>query len=376
MGAFNMEYEKKGALVDALYKIADIKEKQKELDKKTSEYAPPEKKSMLILDTGAIVKPIAFGLISIVCIAVCIFLVLSIASSINPGARVEAIIDNPGEEYNAWIALWDDVNSFEELEDDWRSVESAWAEKGVNVSWKFVHETYKGMSGTFPADYFTMTLNTRMETELVDSEISGMTTKTFIAIGLAIAFIVFLVLTIKNVKDIPEYFEAKKANQARQNYNRNVYPKLLAEYEAEDSKRQEQFNNESNRLKKELSKAIKTVESLGGHLPERCYDKIYDITACLLRNADSLADAIAMVDKKEHERQEQKEREREERRERRSMSQSTMSDSSKRFIEKEREKREASQRAARIRTACHHCRDFDTCSSKYRPDCAKLSHLR
>lgn len=370
-----MEYDKKMTLVDALHKIADIREKQKELDEKVGEYAPPEKKSMLILDTGAIVKTITFSLISIVCIAVCIFLVLSIISSINPGARVEAIIDNPGEEYNAWIALWDDVNSFEELEDDWRSVESAWAERGVDVSWEFVHETYKGMSGTFPADYFTMTLNTRMETELVDSEISGMTTKTFIAIGLAIAFIVFLVLTIKNVKDIPEYFEAKKANQARQNYNRNVYPKLLAEYEAEDSKRQEQFNNESNRLKKELSKAIKTVESLGGHLPERCYDKIYDITACLLRNADSLADAIAMVDKNERERQEQKERERAEKRERRSMSQSTK-DNAKRIADQEREKREASQRAARIRTACHHCRDFDTCSSKYRPDCAKLSHLR
>lgn len=375
MGAFNMEHDKKITLVDALHKIADIREKQKELDEKVGEYAPPEKKSMLILDTGAIVKPITFGLISIVCIAVCIFLVLSTASSINPGARVEAIIDNPGEEYNTWIALWDDVNLFEELEDDWSSVESAWAEKGVNVSWNFVHETYKGMSGTFSADYFTMTLNTRMETELVDSEISSMTTKTFIAIGLAIAFIVFLVLTIKNVKDIPEYFEAKKTNKARQNYNRNVYPKLLAEYEAEDSKRQEQFNNESNRLKKELSKAIKTVESLGGHLPERCYDKIYDITACLLRNADSLADAIATVDKNERERQEQKEREREERRERRSMSQSTM-DNAKRIATQEREKREANQRAARIRTACHHCRDFDTCSSKYRPDCAKLSHLR
>ena len=220
-----------------------------------------------------------------------------------------------------------------------------------------------------------MTLNTRMETELVDSEISSMTTKSFIAIGLAIAFIVFLVLTIKNVKDIPDYFETKKANKTRQNYNQNVYPKLLAEYEAEDSKRQEQFSNESNRLKKELSKAIKQVESLGGHLPERCYDKIYDITSCLIRNADSLADAIAMVDKKERENQEQKEREREERRERRSMSQSTK-DNAKRIATKEREKREANQRAARIRTACHHCRDFDTCSSKYRPDCAKLSHLR
>ena len=48
----------------------------------------------------------------------------------------------------------------------------------------------------------------------------------------------------------------------------------------------------------------------------------------------------------------------------------------KRIATQEREKREANQRAARIRTACHHCRDFDTCSSKYRPDCAKLSHLR
>jgi len=62
------------------------------------------------------------------------------------------VSETPGTEYEAWLASFSTVQTFGDLEEGWKTVEAAWAERGVSVSWDEIEEVAANCGDVIYAD--------------------------------------------------------------------------------------------------------------------------------------------------------------------------------------------------------------------------------
>lgn len=86
---------------------------------------------------------------------------------------VRAIIEDPGEEWGEWIALWEEPDgTWGDLKVPFEKVSAAWHERGLDVDWDFATETFsklhpKARSAKFYEPQFFDDLDKKYNTPMV-----------------------------------------------------------------------------------------------------------------------------------------------------------------------------------------------------------------
>ena len=223
----------KGKIMSYLTELKENYSAQVALENEKSAKAPVEPKKKPIKITYA--NDFTVGIVSLSLAAVClitgIILMILFSSAATKAIQSRDFLSDMGEEYKTWEESWEDVKSFDELEDGWSAVEKAWSERGITISWQEIKDLRSGMGIlNVTSNYFTNRLREMIDEKFLTPPLDTMAWTSFVTICLAIVFLITIVLGLKRIKAIKTFVKDSKENKINKAFNEIDYPKLVTEY--------------------------------------------------------------------------------------------------------------------------------------------------
>lgn len=287
--------------------VAEKKELEGLLEVTQEEYLachhPKPKKKAMIETSQPSLKPFFIkAAIAAALIIVCVSLVISIIASLSAAKKLTAVAENPGKEYEAWLASWATVSTFEELEEGWKPVEKAWKKRGVDFDWKKVEEVKE----TLP-----FLDSVRFNKSILGSLKSEASDKGDTSVKIMFIFFAVIPMIIFTINAKAKYDEWKEGtaqheknvqeNKERARFNEAEYPKLLAEYEEKLPEMIERYLEAGAIVRNELEEANAQIAKRSDILPLQYHDHAEEIATIILNmRAESLKEAINVFEQDQH----------------------------------------------------------------------------
>ena len=281
---------------------------------KKQAYKPRPLRSSLF-DTSETTGFISFILVLIFILTQVVLGVFAIQKKQQADA-IQAVIDNPGQEWENWLDLWRQDNmTWEVLEANWYKVEDSWAIRDVEVDWHFVETIKESIhQQTIYDHYFEEQLFNQLSSVKTDFQHDASTFFTWIVV-LVVADIICICLMASNgmfshiiitQKDKEIYKAQLTEYEKAEDYNNNIYPKELEKYEnmyekleKEYEKKWEEIDAAVDELQKEID--IIDLELLKFPLSDSYYKYIDDFIE-LNNQGISLSDIFVIIDNRIHNR--------------------------------------------------------------------------
>lgn len=264
----------------------------------------PEKKSLIPTSKPSPKSLLVTAAISLILLVACLALLINIISGAVKAKRINSVAEEPGEEFEAWVALWDEVKTFDELEEGWAPVEKAWKKRSVDFSWEDVKELAKGKS-TLYADMFAEDILDQVEMQAVKYNDTYLSLKGMGLFFAAIPLIVFLIMTKSRYGDwkvgCEKHEKCLIENDKRMRFNEEEYPKLVEERNGRIPEVEKEYQELVASVRADLNDAEEGIAARSHLLPFYYHDNAIDIALILLRGrADSVKEAINIFEQDQH----------------------------------------------------------------------------
>ena len=279
------------------------------------------------------------------CVLIGSILVLSAIPSYSKMNDIIAVIDDPGEKYEAWLNLWDTAEDFSDLEEGWGAVEQEWNSRGVDVDWEYIKEVESDLGGFVFLERFDEQLMYSLSNDADGCNTAG-AAKIIGGIGLIIPIIIFAIKRKQHLKVWREamepYNKIAKDNEIAKKYNDEELPKLIREWEEKAPEMYAKYEEEMGAHRAKVAQLEEIISRYAHLLPENYHYWAEDIASLIIRgSACNIEDAIKLYDEQREKEWEKERKERE--------------------IEQERE-REQNRKKYAAQDRCRNCANKFSCS--------------
>lgn len=264
---------------------------------KTSEYSyaashrkvlKPQKKPLISDVRRPQKKPLMTSLIFMCLFSIiAIILLINVVLSYVTMSIYTKIEEDPGKEYIDYVNAYNQIESVEQLESNWKAVENAWKKRGVNIDWNFVLDAAASHRIDSGEDFDSAIMSH------LSAEWQEINTGNGIKVAVLICVIVPLTIVFINKfrsafpvykTEHSRYTENKKINKQNQDYNENIYPKLYKEWETAELEIISEYNATIAKAKKDKAELESSLSNIYQKFPPKYQSplhvsNIYDIMA-------------------------------------------------------------------------------------------------
>lgn len=343
-----------------------ITEKEKEIPRE------PTKWSVKPLSSELIGKGIRLVITLVLCIAVLIASILCIVKS----NQLSAINDDPGAEFESWCELLVVRGSFETMTaEDWEPVQKAWEERGASISWEEFDELIKEKGSSYyenPSRNYAGDLCRSLSYIVMNH--MGTPFRVVWGIGLVVLVPLALILILVWRKGfrIPGIVSRNKKGKE---YNENIYPKRMQEYEDAIAAHKKSLNE----ALEQIDQQIKQVEEESSNAEHFYYLNSLDIVQKMIKflwlgQAENFKEAHELAyDEyfKEEKEREAREKAREEQAVRKAAERKKEQDAR---YEANKLRREEEFKQILANNRCRTCKYIDNCAVVGKPQCPRYKH--
>ena len=177
--------------------------------------------------------------IAVLCVVAAVIAAVLFVSSIAGTKKAADVVNDPGAEYEEWVASWPNYTSFDELEEGWKTVQNAWEARGVEVDWTYIVKVKDGMNrSVITPDSFGSALKAQMEEDF-GFEAGFSLLLAFVFLPTAIAALIFGIKSKRAFGRYRKDTKEKETNAANLHECEEKVKVLQAVYEAEKEKLEE-----------------------------------------------------------------------------------------------------------------------------------------